>query len=97
MPHYSTTPRFRRDLKLLPKAMRTRFVAIVRDHFVPDLEKGRFRPGLRVKRIESTSGVYEMTFAPNGRATWQYGPTIEPGVPHVVWRRVGTHDVLDDS
>jgi hypothetical protein len=37
-----------------------------------------------------------MTYAPDGRATWHYGSEVEPGIPHVVWRRVGTHDVLRD-
>ena len=36
-----------------------------------------------------------MTWAPNGRATFEYGDEITKGEPHVVWRRVGTHDVLD--
>jgi hypothetical protein len=86
VPHYSTTPRFRRDLRSLPKAVRAKFAKAVREGSIP-----------AATRVHATSGVYEMTFAPNGRATWQYGPTIEPGVPHVVWRRVGTHDVLGDS
>jgi hypothetical protein len=81
VPHYSTTPRFRRDLKALPKALRTRFADTARDQFVPEPHA---RP------VERTSGVFEMTFAPGGRATWQYGPELEPGVPHVIWRRVGT-------
>jgi hypothetical protein len=43
-----------------------------------------------------TANVFEMTFAPNGRATWQFGTEIRPGEPHIVWRRVGPHDVLRD-
>jgi hypothetical protein len=35
-----------------------------------------------------------MTFAPNGRATWQYGLEIRPDEPHVIWRRIGTHEIF---
>jgi hypothetical protein len=35
-----------------------------------------------------------MTWAPNGRATWQYGPEQRPGERHVIWRRIGTHDIF---
>jgi hypothetical protein len=95
VPHYSKTPRFARDFRALPQDLRIRFWDTVRDEFIPDLEKGKFRAGLRVKRIQHTEDVFEMTFAPDGRATWQYGPEIEPGVPHVIWRRIGKHSVLN--
>jgi hypothetical protein len=36
-------------------------------------------PGLRVKPAESIDSVWEMTFAPDGRATFQYGEEICPG------------------
>ncbi len=35
-----------------------------------------------------------MTWAPNGRATFQYGDEATPGETHVIWRRIGTHDIL---
>ena len=63
--------------------------------FVVDLKAGRFRPGLRVKRVQATAGVWEMTWAPDGRATFEYGPELRPGEPHVTWRRVGTHDIFN--
>ncbi|MBV2362052.1 hypothetical protein KUM37_01630 [Streptomonospora sp. NEAU-YY374] len=69
---------------------------MVAEEFVPDLVRGSFRPGLRVKRVQGVaSEVYEMTWAPDGRATWQYGREQRPGTPHVVWRRVGTHAVFN--
>ncbi len=62
---------------------------------VTDLKAGReFRPSLRVKGVQGRPGVFEMTWAPDGRATWQYGPQLLPGEPHVIWRRIGTHDVF---
>jgi hypothetical protein len=33
--------------------------------------------------------------APDGRATFQYGDEVQAGEPHIVWRRIGTHDVFD--
>ncbi|WP_281288337.1 hypothetical protein [Haloactinospora alba] len=36
-----------------------------------------------------------MTWAPDGRATWQYGDEQRPGIVHVIWRRVGTHAIFD--
>ncbi|CQR59500.1 hypothetical protein [Streptomyces leeuwenhoekii] len=98
MPTYETLPRFTTDLQHLTPAQRRRFRRVVREAFVPDLRTGCFRPGLRVKRVQRASGIYELTSSmgagPAGRATWQYGPALRPGVPHVIWRRIGTHDIL---
>lgn len=41
-----------------------------------------FPPSLRVKRVVGASGVWEMTYAPDGRATFAYGIEIVPGEPH---------------
>ncbi|MGA5171050.1 MULTISPECIES: hypothetical protein [Streptomyces] len=67
--------------------------------FVEELRTGgHFRAGLRVKRVQRASGIYELTWSmgagPAGRATWQYGPALRPGVQHVIWRRMGAHDIL---
>ncbi|MFE9454504.1 hypothetical protein [Streptomyces sp. NPDC006739] len=64
--------------------------------FVDDLRagRGRFRAGLRVKGIRSAPCVFELAWDGNGWATWQHGPAICPGVQHVIWRRIGTHDIL---
>ena len=68
---------------------------MIKEEFRPDLVTGRFRPGLRVKGVrDAPSGVFEMTWAPDGRATFEYGPEQHPGEPHVIWRRIGTHDVF---
>lgn len=63
--------------------------------FVDDLRAGRgFRAGLRVKGVRGAPGVFEMTWAPDGRATFSYGRSVMGDEPHVVWRRIGTHEVL---
>lgn len=90
MPTYQRLPRFDADWQKLSDDQRQRFRRAVR-LFVDDLAAGRpFRGGLRVKRVQLTSHVFELTFAPDGRATWHYGPEQRPGEPHVVWRRIGT-------
>ncbi|MFD3932632.1 hypothetical protein [Streptomyces sp. NPDC058614] len=94
MPTYEATPRFTTDLDRLRPEQRRRFHLVV-SAFVSDLRTGgQFRPGLRIKGVRRAPGVFELTWDGNGRATWQYGPEIVPGVPHIVWRRIGTHDVL---
>ena len=94
MPTYERTSRFERDLSALDVAERARFREAVR-RFVRDLADGTFRPGLRVRGVEGAPGIFEMTWAPNGRATFQYGRSHGSG-PHVIWRRVGTHDIFGE-
>ena len=62
--------------------------------FITDLPWGRFRPRLRVKGVQGAPGVFEMTWADDGRATWQYGDPVVEGEPHVIWRRIGGHAIF---
>ena len=100
MPTYDESGRFRRDRRRLTKAQRARLQA-ARDSLIADLrdmEAGRrssFRPGLRVKGVKGAPGVFEMRWAPDGRATFSWGDKIIPGHRHVIWRRCGTHDIFD--
>ncbi|MFZ6003334.1 MAG: hypothetical protein ACOYXM_05305 [Actinomycetota bacterium] len=94
MPTYAWLARFRADLERLTPAQRSAFLNAV-DQFVEDLRSDRpFRKGLRVKRIQGATGIFEMTWADDGRATFEYGDEVIEGQPHVVWRRVGTHSVF---
>lgn len=62
---------------------------------VDDLRARRgIRAGLRVKRVQGAPDIYELTWAPDGRATFSYGRSLAGDEPHVIWRRIGTHDVL---
>ena len=94
MATFSRSPRFEQDLKKLTAANRERFQAVILKQFVVDLKAGRFRPGLRVKRVVATASIWEMTWALDGRATFEYGSPVRPGEQHVVWRRVGTHEIF---
>lgn len=92
MPSYERTRRFERDWKALTEADRKRFRTAF-GRFDADLAAGAFRAGLRVKRVEGTDAAFEMTWTPDGRATFEYGTPRGEGA-HVVWRRVGRHDVF---
>ncbi|MFF9352745.1 hypothetical protein [Streptomyces sp. NPDC014734] len=97
MPTYEALPRFTTDLDRLTPEQRRQFRQTMAA-FVEDLRTGRFRAGLRVKRVRLAPGVYELTWSagtgPAGRATWEYGPVRRPDDPHVIWRRIGTHSIL---
>lgn len=86
--HLRATPPLHRRPPAPHAAQRRSFRRVSPDAFVPDLRTGRpFRPGLRVKRVQRASGVYETTWSmgsgPAGRATWQYGPEASPGTPQL--------------
>lgn len=94
MPTYRWLPRFRADFLRLAPEQQTAFLVAVAQ-FVEDLGAGgQFRKRLRVKGVKGTPGIFELTWAPDGRATFQYGGSVRPGEPHIVWRRVGTHSVF---
>ena len=99
MPTHFENPSFLRDLKRLTLAQITLFEARLQQ-FVADLadmEEGRlswFRSSLRVKKVKGSPGVYEMTWAPDGGATFAWGPQQTPGKRHVIWLRIGSHDIL---
>lgn len=97
MPTWALVQRFERDWANLTPEQRAAF-RHARDHFVEDLRRRKgFRAGLRVKGLQGKNkkGIYEMTWAPDGRATFQYGPEQRPGETHIIWRRIGTHSIFD--
>jgi len=93
VPTFEPLPRVTADLERLNPAQRRRFRRVVLDAFVPDLRTGRFRPGLRIKGVRCAPGVYELTWAPDGRSTWSYGRVVVAGLPHIVWHRIGGHNI----
>jgi hypothetical protein len=95
---FEASPRFARDLRRLTKAQRAPAQTAARELAADLNAKVRFRPSLRVKRVRSAPpGVFEMTWAPDGRATFEFGREVRIGHAHVVWRRIGTHAILDDA
>lgn len=94
MPTFEQLRRFDRDFAALSDAQREAFRSAVQK-FVADLERGQgFRQGLRVKGVRGALGMFELTWANDGRATFSYGESRREGEAHIVWHRVGTHDVL---
>jgi hypothetical protein len=94
LPTYERSRQFVDDYSNLSLDQRRAFRSAVQK-FVADLRRGRgFRPGLRVKGIKGSPGMFEMTWAPDGRAVFSYGASIREGEPHIVWHAVGTHEVL---
>ncbi|MGC4110485.1 MAG: hypothetical protein QM747_08710 [Nocardioides sp.] len=95
MPTYDLTDTFKKDLSVLDAEDRRRFHTAVQA-FIEDLSATDhgFRAGLRVKRVQATKDVWEMTWAPDGRATFEYGAELRVGELHVVWRWIGTHDIF---
>jgi hypothetical protein len=95
VPTFDAIQRFWADYRRLAPAERERFLR-ARDLFVDDLRAAAgFRKSLRVKGFRGEPGVFEMTWAGNGRALFCYGESELDGEPHIIWLRVGTHDIFD--
>src|SRR5690349_15551712 len=97
MPTHDEFERFLREYRALTKSKRKLFRQAIRA-MNEDMKAGRlFRPSLRVGVLSGHPGIYEMTWEmPNGRATFMYGPAQVPGEPHIIWRRIGGHEVYVD-
>lgn len=94
MPTHEERPEFLRDFDRLTTEQKAAFLRALR-RFVEDLASERgFRAGLRVKPVQASPRVWEMTWAPDGRATFEYGEEVRPGDPHIIWRRIGTHAIF---
>lgn len=95
MPTYEWLEPFWRDWEQLTAVQQRQFRRAVAK-VVEDLKaKQGFRAGLRVKGVQGAEGVFEITWAPDGRATFHFGPPVHEGEVHIVWRRIGTHDVFE--
>jgi len=92
VPTFRWLPRFGAEFDRLAPAQQAAFLAAVA-LFVEDLRPGgQFRTGLRVKGLRGGPGLFEVTWAPDGRATFRYGEPVGGGEAHIVWRRIGSHD-----
>ena len=94
MPTHEEFAQFLREFSALTAAQQAQFLDAIRK-MVNDLQAGKgFRARLRVKGVQGHPGIFEMTWSPNGRATFHFGPEVQPGEPHIVWRRIGDHSIL---
>ncbi|HUY70606.1 MAG TPA: hypothetical protein VMV08_00050, partial [Gaiellaceae bacterium] len=95
MPTFAWLARFGSDFDALSPRQQAVFLVAI-EQFVEDIRSGTgFRKGLRVRGVQGAAGIFEMTWADDGRATFEYGPPVLAGESHVIWRRVGTHTILD--
>ncbi len=97
MPTFARLARFDREFRRLPRELQRAFLAVL-PTFIEALRRSppEFPPTLRIKRVQGTTGIWEISFAPDGRATFEYGAEVRSGEQHVLWRRIGRHDVLSD-
>jgi hypothetical protein len=98
VPTFESLARFDREFRRMPRELQAAFLGML-PTFINALRASppSFPPALRVKRVQGRQNVWEITFATDGRATFEYGKEVIAGTPHVIWRRVGTHDVLRDA
>lgn len=96
MPTHSKDPRFLREWERLTREQQAQFKGALAK-FVHDLAVGAFRPGLRIKGYQGENSIFEITWAPDGRALFRFGDEVRPGDPHIEWLRIGTHDIFDWS
>lgn len=101
MPTHDEDPQFIREYLALSLDRQRAFRRALR-LMVEDMKNKRpFRPSLRVKGVQGHAGIhagiYEMTWEmPNGRATFLFGAERIPGEPHIIWRRIGGHEILSN-
>jgi hypothetical protein len=93
VPTHEELPRFLRDWERLGPQQRRTFLNAL-SLFVAGLASQSFASQLRVKRVQGEPGVWEMSWAADGRATFSYGTEVIAGQPHIIWRRIGTHDIF---
>ncbi len=96
-PTFSVAARAAREYAKLGPQDRARFTR-ARLAFVEALraDPSALPPNLRVKRVTGHDGIWELTWAADGRATFEYGAEQAPGEPHVCWRRIGSHSMFSD-
>jgi len=95
MPTHEEDDSFWRDWRRLKREERLAFrkaAAALND----DLAAGSsIRPSLRAHPMVAHPGIWELTWeGEDGRATFRFGPEQISGRRHVVWRRVGGHEIF---
>jgi hypothetical protein len=105
MPTWDKSGRFRREYDQLRDDEKMQFLDAVR-RFVEDLRAWEaaemtglpgFQAGLRVKRFQGRRGVWELSWAGDGRSLWTFADPVVLGKAHVIWLRVGSHQIYRDA
>ncbi|HEX6123547.1 MAG TPA: hypothetical protein VFY89_10325 [Ktedonobacterales bacterium] len=97
MPTHDELPEFLREFYALSPA-RQRIFAKAVAKMVEDMRARKpLRSSLRVSVLGGHPNIYEMTWdMPNGRATFMFGAERIPGEPHIIWRRIGGHEIFSN-
>lgn len=94
MPTRDVLASFWRDWDRLSVEQKQVFLDAVRK-LVADLKSGGgFRKGLRVKGVRGARGIFELSWSGDGRATFHFGRAVLEDEPHIVWRRIGGHEIF---
>lgn len=95
MPTHDTEGQFPADFQRITEDQRTQFMAAVY-HMVDDLRARRpLRNSLRVRALQGHAGIFDLSWdMPDGRATFRIDVPKSPGDTHIIWRRVGGHEVF---
>jgi len=80
---YQFTKKFKKGYRLLPKEVRSNF-----DKKLSLFLENMFHPSIRAKRIQGTKNRWE------GYITMNYRFTFELVENTVIFRTIGTHDIL---
>ena len=81
---YQFSNRFKKQYRSLPQEIQAAFDAKL-ELFLKNMQ----HPSLRVKRIQGTQDRWE------GSITMKYRFTFEMSETHVIFRAIGTHDILN--
>src|ERR1700730_12803554 len=104
MPTFFVESRFWNDYGRLSPGERAQFIQ-ARDEFIQILleweQSGKsgvpkFPRSLGVTPMVNQRQIMEFAWGPNGRCTWRYGVPQRPDKFHVIWRRIGKHDIYRD-
>jgi hypothetical protein len=96
VPTFDRLALFKREYRKLTPEQKARFRIAVAKLVVALSQAPPSLPGdPLVHPLAGHRGVYELRFAPDGRATFTFGAPVRRSEPHVIWRRIGGHDVLD--
>jgi hypothetical protein len=95
VPTYEWQERFWAQFKRLTPEQQAAFLAEI-PRFVEFLRSGQISRGMRLKGLKGHPGLFELSWANDGRAVFEYGPVVRAGERHVIWRRIGSHEIFND-
>ncbi|MBA3826288.1 MAG: hypothetical protein H0X24_20605 [Ktedonobacterales bacterium] len=92
MPKYDTLPGFMREFNKLSHEQQQLFLEAVRAIIV-SLRLTQKLPGSPLIKKMTDYEIYEVRWAPNGRATFHLEPDPSGNEMIVVWRHIGGHEI----